>query len=85
MSRPVHAARFALANGWTLSICPDVRPAICSVAAWPTGDTPTRAEDMTWFKFASGDEDKRCWNGQDIIDAFAEIAEAKPKNAGVFE
>ncbi len=72
MARDVTAARFELANGWTVSICPDVAPALCSVAAWPTGD------EFEWFKFAGGNRDKRCWNAQDIIEAMAEIATAKP-------
>lgn len=68
----VPAARFDLASGWTVSICPDVTPALCSIAAWPT-DTETE-----WFKFAGGARDKRCWSAQDIIDALAEIGAVKP-------
>lgn len=75
MSKSIHASRFDLANGWTVSFCPDVQPAICSVAAWPTNT------ETEWFLFADGGRDKRCYCGQDVVEAIAEIAAVKPKTA----
>lgn len=44
-----------LANGWTLSIVPDLMDGFFSIAAWPTSDNKSVASiDRKWFAFEGG-------------------------------
>ena len=73
--------RFNLPNGWTLSICEEIAPAICNVAAWPTrqGDAVTGG---MWFQFGGpgGDCDVRCFSLDDMLAAIEAVRTAEPQS-----
>jgi len=65
-----------LANGWTLSVVPDLDDVYWSAAAWPTDDPEVAQwEDRRWFVFPLGGIECRIAN----IDALIEIAELVAK------
>lgn len=73
--------RLALENGWTFSIAPDMRPAICAVAAWPTAETNDRVTPESlarWFTFSDGKQDRRCYDVEGLAESLAEVAAAQP-------
>lgn len=67
-----------LKNGWTVSIShDDTPPALCSVAAWPTGLNDKSVPLTSWFDF-DGRIDQRCGNIADLREALARVDAAPP-------
>lgn len=59
------------ANGWTLSLVPDLFFPFYSVAAWATADSEVRGADRRWFIFESGGVETRICTLED----FCEVAD----------
>lgn len=68
--------RFNLPNGWTLSICKEIAPAICSVAAWPTSQGEPKV-GCVWFDFAGESDDVRCYCLDDMLTAINAVRNAE--------
>jgi hypothetical protein len=67
--------RFNLPNGWTLSICEDLEPAICNVAAWPTSQGEPKVGGA-WFDFGGRGGDVRCFDLDDMLAAIDAVRKA---------
>ncbi len=76
-----------LANGWTLSIVPDLTDGFYSVAAWQTSDTdPVAAADRKWFVFKGRRMECRTVDIAEFLEAAAQVvkvpnAQGKPTAA----
>ncbi len=68
--------RFNLPNGWTVSVCEEIAPAICNVAAWPTSQGDA-ASGGRWFDFGGGDCDVRCYCLDDMLSAINAVRNAE--------
>ncbi len=68
--------RFDLPNGWTVSVCEEIVPAICNVAAWPTSQGDA-VEGGRWFDFGGGDCDVRCYCLHDMLSAIDTVRNAE--------
>ena len=63
-----------LANGWTLSIVPDLTEGFYSIAAWQTSDNdPVVAADRKWFGFEGGRIECRTADIAEFLEAAAQV------------
>ena len=63
-----------LANGWTLSIVPDLTDRFYSIAAWQTSDNnPVAAIDRKWFGFEGGAIECRTADIAEFLEAAAQV------------
>ena len=60
-----------LANGWTLSIVPDLHVGFYSVAAWPTSDNSGR--DREWHLFEHGGEECRVTDIAGLLEVTEQV------------
>lgn len=67
-----------LANGWTLSVVPDLHKPFFSACAWPTSDPEVApAETRRWLAFEHGGIERRFLDVDDLIEIAEFVSKAE--------